>query len=296
MGTRVERIEMGELSAWRLHGRHAELLVCQQGAQVLEYREHGQQPLIWLSEQARAQRGRSLRGGIPVCWPWFGELARNPAAVRAMHQAGMPAPAHGLVRGLDWQLRDIHSDEAQIRLVFDAPTQPLPGWPMAPALSLELCLGEHLQLSLVNHNRSSVPLAVSQALHSYFAVSDVRRISIEGLHGCPYLETLEDWQPRRQEEPLQISGETDRVYQDVPAQLCIHDPLWQRRIHLHTRGSASAVLWNPGSDKAARLSQFAADAWQRMLCIETANLLEDALLLPPGARHRLELELWSSAL
>jgi glucose-6-phosphate 1-epimerase len=291
----IERIELGELTCWRARLGRAELLVAQQGAQVLSFQQGEQPPLIWLSEQAAYQRAQSVRGGVPVCWPWFGDLGRNPQALQAQHANPGAAPFHGGVRGLDWQLLGIDSEgeAVHLRFAFDSRQQPLAGWPHAATVQLDIRLDERLHLDLTSHNLGETPLALSQALHSYFAVSDIRRVSVQGLDGCRHIDTLEDWQEKRQQGELAFAGETDRIYLDVPPRLCLHDAGWQRELHLHTRGSRSAILWNPWIDKAARLSAFAGDAWQRMLCIETANVWDDCVKLEPGARHSLGLSLWS---
>ncbi|WP_457788405.1 D-hexose-6-phosphate mutarotase [Pseudomonas sp. PL-6] len=293
----VERVELDQLTCWRVRTVHAELLVAQQGAQILSYQPDGQPPLIWLSEQAAYERGQSVRGGVPVCWPWFGDLRCNPPAVQAAYQPGL-APSHGLVRGLDWQLLGIDEDgdAVTLRFVFDSRQHLLPGWPHAARLQLDIRLGEDLALNLETHNQGDEPLVISQALHSYFAVSDVRQVGVEGLDGCRYLDTLDDWRERRQDGALQFAGETDRIYLGTPARLSIVDPGWDRRIHLDSSGSRSAVLWNPWIDKAKRLSQFAAEAWQGMLCIETANVMEDVVRLAADERHALRLRLSSEAL
>ncbi|QLC73205.1 D-hexose-6-phosphate mutarotase [Pseudomonas sp. LPB0260] len=294
----VERIEMGALTCWRIRHADAELLVAQQGAQLLSYQRDGERPLIWLSEQAAYESGRSVRGGVPVCWPWFGDLRRNPQAVQAMHTGGNLMPSHGLVRDLEWNLLGIdkRDDGVNLDFAFNSAEQPLPNWPQAAELKLRIRLDQHLHLDLVSRNLGDAPLALSQALHSYFAVGDVRQAQVEGLQGCRYIDTLDDWTERQQLDPLRFAGETDRIYLDTPAQLSILDPVWQRRIQLRSSGSRSAVLWNPWTDKAQRLSQFASDAWQGMLCIEHANVMEDLVVLAPGAEHRLSVSLWSEPL
>lgn len=295
----VERIEMGELPCWRIRTASAELLVAEQGAQVLSYQRDGEPPLIWLSEQAEFRQGQSVRGGVPICWPWFGNLARNPAGVRAMREGHDPAPAHGEVRGRDWQLQDIAKENGAVTLAFSMPQSTsgeLPGWPHALDLTLAIRLDERLDLRLTTHNRCSYRIALSQALHTYLAISDIRETSIEGLDGLRYIETLENWEERHQRGILNFTGETDRIYLDTPPRLDLVDPGWKRRICLEASGSHSAIVWNPWIDKAARLSQFADDAWQRMLCIETANVLDDAVELTPDQSTTLALSLWSEAL
>jgi len=291
--TRLQAWRFGDLPGWRLQHAGAELDILAQGAQILRYQRAGEPPLLWCSPQASYQAGQSVRGGVPVCWPWFGDLGRNPPDVQAMVEGS--APFHGLARSRDWQLLDSACDERGVSLSLQL-NGPLPGWAHAASLSLHLQLDDALTLRLHNHNHGAQPLAISQALHSYFAISDIRQVQLHGLDGCRYIETLEDWAERRQQGELGFAGETDRIYLDVPARLELLDHGWQRRLLLEVSGSRSAIVWNPWIDKAGRLSQFAADAWQRMLCIETANVWDDCLQLAPGESHCLSLRLSSQAL
>lgn len=287
----IQRIEKDQLICWRLRHGDAEVIVAEQGAQVLSYRQGDAAPVIWLSEEAAFEQGQAVRGGIPVCWPWFGDLARNPDPVRATYQGREPAPAHGLVRTLDWTLERSDSDAGRGTLVFAcSQDRGLPGWPHAVDLRLRIHLdAAGLHLELTSHNHGDAAVTLSQALHSYFAISDIHQVSVEGLDGRPYVETLEDWQQRQQSGDLGFTGETDRIYLDLPARLALRDPGFKRRIILDTAGSRSAVLWNPWIAKAQRLSQFRDDAWQRMLCIESANVMTDMVRLAPGASHTLGL-------
>ncbi|THG81715.1 D-hexose-6-phosphate mutarotase [Pseudomonas sp. A-1] len=293
----IRREQFDDLPCWRVRTANADLLIAEQGAQILSYRQGDEPPLIWLSEQARGLRGQSVRGGVPVCWPWFGDLARNPAALLAQYR-GEAAPFHGLVRNLPWECRESVIDGDEARLLFACPQAEsgLPDWPHAVDVELEIRLGDRLQLQLRSHNRGQRPVWLSQALHSYFAVSDIHKVNIAGLDGSRYIETLDGWREYRQAGPLQFAGETDRIYLDLPPRLELRDTGWQRRICLQSRSSRSAVLWNPWIDKAQRLSQFAEDAWQRMLCIETANVLDDCVQLAGGESHSLELCLWGEPL
>ena len=294
---KVESEQHGELNCWRITTDSAELLVAQQGAQVLSYQRLGEPPLLWLSDQALFKRGKSVRAGVPVCWPWFGNLQRNPEAVRAQFN-GLDAPAHGLARGRDWQLLGIDSSGDTVQLEFTLPESQgeLPEWPHQVELKLTIVMGEQLSLSLTSHNLGTDPVTLSQALHSYFAVSDVRSVHVEGVAGLGYIETLADWEQRTQVADLDFSGETDRIYLDTPRQLSIVDPSWNRRIHLNCTGSRSAVIWNPWTERAAQLPDMADDGWQRMLCIETANVWDDIVTLAPGASHTLGLSITSAPL
>ncbi len=286
----IQRIEMNQLACWRVRRGEDELLIAEQGAQILSYRQNDAPPIIWLSEEAAFEQGQSVRGGVPVCWPWFGDLARNPQEVQASYHGEQPAPFHGLVRALPWQLREQRGEGDTAILEFHCPQAlgALPGWPHRVELTLQIRLADELELSLSSRNVSTQAVTISQALHSYFAVGDIHQVRVEGLAGCPYIDTLLDWQQRQQQNgDLAFNGETDRIYLQLPTTLRLVDPAWKRSIQLTTRGSRSAVLWNPWIDKAKRLSSFADDAWQRMACIETANVLDDAVVLQPGQQHLL---------
>ncbi|SFH57512.1 glucose-6-phosphate 1-epimerase [Pseudomonas syringae] len=294
----VESILYDELNCWRICHGEAELLVAQQGAHILSYQVAGQPPLVWLNEEAVFKRGKPIRAGMPICWPWFGNLERNPQSVQAMRDSSEPAKAHGEVRALDWQLLGIGADGDALLVEFVLPEAEghLPGWPHNVALKLSIRLDHALNVSLVSYNCGTDTVVISQALHTYFAVSDVSQVSVEGLDGLRYIETLANWEEREQSGDLTFTGETDRIYKDTPGVLSIVDPEWQRRIHIRSTGSNSAILWNPWIEKTGKFTDMAADGWQRMVCVETANVLDDVVTLAPDQMHVLGVSIWSEAL
>ena len=294
----VEAVKLDELNCWRIRHGQAELLVAQQGAHILSYQVAGQPPVIWLNDEAVFKTGKSIRAGVPVCWPWFGNFERNPQSVKAMRVSQDPAPAHGLVRAMDWALGGIEAegDSLKVEFLLPHPEGGLPGWPHQVDLKLSIRLDEQLHISLTSQNQSAETVTISQALHSYFAVSDVREVSVEGVDGLSYIETLEDWATKSQSGDLRFTGETDRIYLNPPTKLSIVDPAWERRIELTSTGSRAAVIWNPWIDRAAAFSDMADDGWQRMLCIETANVMDDVVALAPGASHTLGVSITSTPL
>ncbi|UQW74224.1 D-hexose-6-phosphate mutarotase [Pseudomonas avellanae] len=294
----VESVQYDELNCWRIRHGEAELLVAQQGAHILSYQVAGQPPLVWLNEEAAFKKGKAIRAGMPICWPWFGNLERNPQSVQAMRDSSEPAKAHGEVRALDWQLLGIGADGDALLVEFVLPEAEghLPGWPHNVALKLSIRLDHALNVSLVSYNCGAEPVTFSQALHTYFAVSDVRQVSVEGLDGLRYIETLANWEEREQTGDLTFTGETDRIYQNTPGVLSIVDPEWQRRIHIRSTGSKSAILWNPWIEKTGKFTDMAADGWQRMVCVETANVLDDVVTLVPDQMHVLGVSIWGEAL
>ncbi len=294
----VEAVKLNELNCWRIRHGQAELLVAQQGAHILSYQLAGQPPLIWLNDEAVFKTGKSIRAGVPVCWPWFGNFARNPQSVQAMRTSNEAPSAHGFVRAMDWELGGIEAEGESLKVEFllPYPEGGFPGWPHQVDLTLSIRLDEQLHIQLTSHNRGSETVSISQALHSYFAVSDVREVHVEGVDGLSYIETLDNWKTITQTGDLRFTGETDRIYLDVPPQLRIVDPAWERRIVLTSTGSRTTVIWNPWIDRAAAFSDMADDGWQRMLCIETANVMGDVVNLAPGASHTLGVSVGSQPL
>ncbi|KAA0950554.1 MULTISPECIES: D-hexose-6-phosphate mutarotase [unclassified Pseudomonas] len=294
----VETVKLDELNCWRIRHDGTELLVAQQGAHIISYQRLGEKPVIWPNDEAVFKTGKGIRTGVPVCWPWFGIFDRNPQSVQAMRHSNEPAGAHGFVRAVDWELAGIESEGEALRVEFVLPVPEggFPGWPHQVDLKMSLLLDDQLHIRLTSHNRGTDSVTISQALHSYFAVSDVRNVQVKGLDGLDYIDTTNDWNTAKQSGLLHFTGETDRIYLDTPAQLNIVDPDWQRRIQLTSTGSRSTVIWNPWTERAKAFSDMADDGWQRMLCIETANVMDDVATLAPGESHTLGVSITSIAL
>ena len=295
----VESIQLGELNCWRIRHGLAELVVAQQGAHIISYQIDGDQPLIWSNPGAVFKHGKAIRGGMPICWPWFGNFQRNPQTVQAMRQSSEPANAHGEVRAIDWELMGMGEDGDALIVEFIQPKAEghLPGWPHTVGLKLQIRLDAKLNVSLVSFNAGPEDVTLSQALHSYFAVSDIKQVRIEGLNGVSYLNTLESWeQPNVQAGDITFSGETDRIYQDTPDLISVIDPEWKRKIQIHTIGSNSAVVWNPWIEKTKTFNDMEADGWQNMVCVETANVMTDIVTLKPHDMHVMSVSIWAEPL
>jgi glucose-6-phosphate 1-epimerase len=295
----VESIQLGELNCWRIRHGQAELVVAQQGAHIVSYQIDGDQPLIWSNPGAVFKHGKAIRGGMPICWPWFGNFQRNPQSVQDMRQSSEPANAHGEVRALDWELMGMGEDGDALIVEFIQPKAEghLPGWPHTVGLKLQIRLDSALNVSLVSFNAGPEDVTLSQALHSYFAVSDIKQVSIEGLDGVSYLNTLESWETQNvQVGDITFTGETDRIYQGTPDLISIVDPEWKRRIQIQTIGSNSSVVWNPWIEKTKTLGDMQADGWQNMVCVETANVMSDIVTLKPGDMHMMSVSIWAEPL
>lgn len=295
----VESIQLGELNCWRIRHGQAELVVAQQGAHIISYQIDGDQPLIWSNPGAVFKHGKAIRGGMPICWPWFGNFQRNPHSVQAMRRSSEPANAHGEVRAIDWELMGMGEDGDALIVEFIQPKAEghLPGWPHSVGLKLQIRLDAALNVSLVSFNAGQEDVTLSQALHSYFAVSDIKQVRIEGLDGVSYLNTLESWEQQKvQAGDITFSGETDRIYQDTPDLISVIDPEWKRKIQIQTIGSNSAVVWNPWIEKTKTFNDMEADGWQNMVCVETANVMTDIVTIKPNDMHVVSVSIWAEPL
>ncbi len=268
----------GELATAFVSGPKAEGSVVLQGAHVLHFQPRGQAPVLWHSERSFFAPGRPIRGGIPVCWPWFGTHPTDPGK-----------PGHGFARILGWEVLGTSSGPTGVAIDLGLTQQPstLQLWPHPFSLRLRASFGEQLQVELHVANTGDQPFTFSGALHSYFAVSQSNHISIAGLEGSPYFDKV-GAAPQYQEGPVTITGETDRVYQETTAECQIADPGLQRRICIAKAGSQSTVVWNPWIAKAARTEDFGDQEYQAMVCVETANAAPDQRTLTPGAAHCLQ--------
>lgn len=253
-------------------------VVALQGAQVLSYMPRGGDEVLWLSPVAKLGTGKAVRGGIPICWPWFG-AAHNDAK----------KPAHGFVRAAPWRVIFAgHADGVTVlRLSFDATAIDFVLWPHRAQAVIEITLGISLSVALETLNCGTATLALTQALHSYLAVGDISDVTIEGLDRRPYIDQLAPDARPIQSGSIRIAGEVDRIYQESPDVVIVTDRANGRRIEVAKSGSLSTVVWNPWIEKSARLDDMGTDGYRRMLCVEAANAGKDTVTLAPGARHRL---------
>jgi len=275
---------IGQLEALEVHHPLFEATVFLQGAHLTRFTPKDEPDWLWLSPDARFEPGRAIRGGIPICWPWFGEPARNAPEVRKRLKT---KSAHGFGRTALWKLEDVSESahEVEISLSLDANDDFSNVWAGHALALLTFSFSVRgCQLALTTTNLDSDPLAYSQALHTYLPTIDITRSRVLGLGHSHYIDTLKDWEYCTQDGPVYFEGETDRVY-ECGEPLTVVTPSTSRK--LIAVGSDSTVVWNPGPDKAKNLSDFPNSAWQTMLCVETANAASDYHVLNNGQSHTL---------
>jgi glucose-6-phosphate 1-epimerase len=236
--------------------------------------EHGE--LLWTSARALYAAGKAIRGGVPICFPWFGGHPTRP-----------DLPAHGFARTTSFTFEGSEergdSVVAELSLVSTPETQRL--YPHELRARMHVSVGRELKLSFEVENTGDTPLSYEIALHTYLGVSDVRQVEVEGLAGSSYNDKVSGQHGVVQgDAPLRFVGETDRVYSST-ARVVVTDPVRKRRLIVDKTASGTTVVWNPWRDKAQRMSDFGDDEWLGMLCIEAANAGTHRIQLPATARH-----------
>ena len=278
-------------SALGLRTRHGTAVIALHGAHVLSWVPAGGRGGVWLSP-ASLPEPAAIRGGVPVCWPWFAKQGQSADAAQ-----------HGPVRNLPWQLTGIsHCSDEEITISMEptaqanaAPHEALTaGVPAGLRVHMQVKLGRTLQQTLHTDNLGTAPFLLSQALHSYYAVSHAQQVSIEGLQGLLYTDRLRALAQAVQDQPFTLDLACDRTYEHPPVtpapehrRYTLVDTAWQRRIHIDVTGSRSVVVWNPGSETARQMVDVPDADWPGFFCIEAANAGPDVIRLEPGDSHPL---------
>jgi glucose-6-phosphate 1-epimerase len=284
----ITRCQHAGHEALQLSTRHGTAVIALHGAHLLSWMPSGQREVFWLSPQSTPEPA-AIRGGVPVCWPWFARQGRPADALQ-----------HGPVRNLPWQVSAVHaSSDEMISLSLEPCAQAAQDAglaALAPGLqvSLRITLGETLNQTLRTRNRGHATFELTQALHSYFAVSHATKVGIDGLLGLPYLDKLRGMTAHLQQTPFALALACDRIYHAPPrtdepfvGRYTLTDPAWQRSLIIETEGSRSVVVWNPGQEGAYGIADVPNEGWPDFFCIEAANAGPDVITLAPGAEHRL---------
>ena len=250
------------------------------GAHVTSWKPAGEEEVFFLSSQSRWEDGRAIRGGVPICFPWFGENAEHPKA-----------PAHGFARATAWQLESIIQVEGAVTVSMftesDENTKRL--WPAEFRLVHRATFGSELSLELVATNTGRAPLRFEEALHAYYRVGNIEKTRVGGLDMVHYLDKTDSNRKKLQHGEIAIVSETDRVYLNTSDAIELDDPVLHRRTRVTKENSRSTVVWNPWVQKSHSLSDLGDDEWMRMICIEASNVADCAVDLAPGQQHQMKL-------
>ncbi len=247
-------------------------------AQVLSFKPKSEEhDLIFLSETSLYEAGKAIRGGIPICWPWFGD-----------DTSGLGRPSHGFVRNQQWAIINSKLDskgQVNITLGFDATNDTKAVWPYDFELRLNIIVGQALELNLTTKNIGSETFTITQALHTYFNISDIANITVTGLDNKTYLDKLKDFAEDKQQGNVLISQETDRIFQPVNKKVQLIDSMFDRTIDISASGSETIVIWNPWTTAITTIADLDNEDYRRFLCVETANTAQDSVTIPAGKSH-----------
>lgn len=269
-------------------------MLCLQGAHIVSWRPKDQaEPVVWVSDAAKYGPGKSIRGGVPVCWPWFGQHAT---------EAGFPG--HGYARTVMWHVIETGTSAAgdtEIALTLVDTEQTRAQWPHPSRVELRASVGRALRIELATTNQGDQPFALGEALHTYFRIGDIGAIRVTGLEGGAYLDKVDGFARKHQDGAVTFAGEVDRVYVDTESECVIEDPELKRRIRVAKTGSRSTVIWTPWAEKAEKMGDFGPGrsgrgGWREMVCVESGNAVDNVVTVPAGQTHRMAVTYASEAL
>jgi glucose-6-phosphate 1-epimerase len=246
------------------------------GAQVTSWRPAGSEDVIFLSEHSQFEKGKAIRGGIPVCFPWFRNKLDDPKA-----------PSHGVVRTKAWELDSLetHGDTVVVSLSTVSDEGTRAWWPHDFHLVHRATIGAELMQELVTTNTGAAPVRFEEALHTYYRVGAAESVHIRGLDGVAYLDNTDGNREKRQEGDVVFTAQTDRAYLDTTHAVEIADPVLRRRIRLEKDNSRTTVVWNPWSTGAQSLPDLGDDEWRIMACVEASNMRAYPVDLAPGQQQ-----------
>ncbi|PTN11778.1 D-hexose-6-phosphate mutarotase [Nitrosomonas aestuarii] len=276
----VEFIEgNGGLTMIQVSTPKANALISIHAGQVLSYQPSGEEDILFLSSKAYYQDGKAIKGGAPVCWPWFGP---DPE--------GKGRPGHGFVRNRPWNVLSTEAtpdDDIKITLGLTDTPETREIWPHAFELTQEIVVGDSLNLTLITRNTGAELFSITQAFHTYFKVGDITQTSVMGLQDCTYIDKVNSSAEKKQEGVITIASEVDRIYHDVSNTMIIDDKALNRCIQILSQGNKTAVVWNPWEKISAEMADLEDTDYKRLLCVETTNAASDVIAIAPGQEFRL---------
>lgn len=254
------------------------------GGQVLSFKPHGSEDLLFVSNQSAYEQGKAIRGGIPICFPWFGA-----------HPENSDLPNHGFARLKNWEVRSTEqliTGETRLVLSLTDDKSTMILWPHTFQTTLEMVIGKSLFIKWSVKNLGNEPFSITQALHSYFKVGDITKTTITGLEGASYMEAIRSEEFFSGEaQPITIAREVDRSYTDTDAICTIKDEEQKRNIKITKLGSQSTIVWNPWKQLSAKMKDLGDQDYLSFVCVETANVLHNEVKVDSQESHSMTLEI-----
>ncbi|KAF0237451.1 MAG: glucose-6-phosphate [Prolixibacteraceae bacterium] len=260
-----------------ISNKFADADICLYGGHITNFKPHKTMPVLWMSPDSKYEEGRPIRGGIPVCFPWFGP-----------HKTDSAKPQHGFVRLMYWNLQEtapLPTGETLIRLQLCSSEKTKAYWNFDFCAELTVIVGKTLTVTLKVTNISALPFEYTCALHSYYHISSIEEIAVEGLQNTRYFNQLDGGDYIHETPGLEIKQAETRHYYDTEADCIIHDPLFGRRIMVSKSGSKVTTVWNPGEETCRKIDDIPDDGFHSFICIEAVNAFNNVIKLAPGESH-----------
>jgi glucose-6-phosphate 1-epimerase len=267
---------LGGLKRVQITGSLAQGEIYLHGAHVTSWKPATQDESLFVSTKSRWEQGQAIRGGVPICFPWFRAKADNSKA-----------PAHGFVRTRMWQLESIIENEngVAVSMSTESDEQTRRWWPAEFHLVHRAVFGTELSLELVCTNTGTTPLRFEEALHTYNRVEDVSQTYVQGLETVRFLDNTDSNKEKTQHGAVTIASQVDNAYVNTQNVVDLIDPKMRRRIRLQKLNSLSTVVWNPWREKGSEMRDLGDSEWNQFLCVEACNILGAAVNLAPGQEH-----------
>ena len=269
----------GGLARVQITGAFGEGEMYLHGAHLTSWKPAGHDEVLFISTKSRWEEGHAIRGGIPICFPWF------RGKVDDAH-----APAHGFVRTKMWQLESIveigNENGVAVTMFTQSDEHTRKWWPGEFRLVHRVTFGSALRLELVCMNTGTMPFRFEEALHTYNRIASIQDARVQGLDGVSYLDNTDSNKEKTQRGDVVVAAQTDSAYRNTQNEVALLDPKRKRRIRLQKEHSLSTVVWNPWSEGATRLQDLGEGEWRQFLCVEASNILDAAINLAPGQEHR----------
>lgn len=243
-----------------------------QGAQLLEFvskQKEYNKSLLWISSNSAFETGKAIRGGIPFCGPWFGTHSDSSK------------PKHGFLRNRDWTLIECtHNSDNSFRIVFEflSEENDLLLFPYSFSVRLSFVLKEDIFIEVNVANLSSTIMPFSWALHSYFLISGIDKVQIQGLENQNYLDATKNFMKFKQVGPIKFEGEVDRIYESVSKTQSIVDI---NSVYIEGVNCNTAIIWNPGLKLATQMPDVGSEGFKYYVCLERGAASADTWLLDP---------------
>jgi glucose-6-phosphate 1-epimerase len=254
--------------------KYADADICLYGAHVTSFKPRNSMEILWMSPDSSFEEGTPIRGGIPVCFPWFGP-----------HKTDPEKPQHGFARLMYWDLLEtatLPSGETMVRLQLCSSEETKTYWEYDFCAEMKIIIGTTLNVTLKVTNTSEVPFEYTCALHSYFSLSAIENLSIEGLEGTSYFNQLTGEKDVQKEYFLHIQEPLTRHYLGTETPVVIEDSAFNRRIKVDKSGSKVTTVWNPGEETCAKIGDLPDDAWETFVCVEATNAFDFPVQLAAG--------------